>query len=452
MDKAPPITRDDIDLRKGLYGIGDATRAAAQRYAPALRDALEAAYRDYNAGMAKSATYASTVATQGDALARVLCQHIQSLLSGDLGPEYLETLQRTARFEHETLFGSRAHTVLVMLALRILLPEIGRRNRFSGPAAAREAVKLVELLLFDLNLTIGGVQNLRHEAAAEQGAAVARRMSAFEAEMATASEGLRAIATKVQAATKAMHDAMRTTHDSMQDAEVAWSTVKQLAVESADATEALRHAATTISTLAGKGARLGQQTADTAAQTDAVATDFQHKIVGIDTIVATITAIAEQTNLLALNATIEAARAGDAGRGFAVVASEVKSLAGEVTKATDMIGSRIEEAIKGSARLAEPISAITSALADMGGVTHEIATSAEGQISATDDAAHRAAHTLSAIDRVMESSDRAKHAVASLEAASAVLAEGATAIEKLAQSVNGGVEAFLKEMAARKAA
>jgi methyl-accepting chemotaxis protein len=452
VDKAAPITRDDIDLRKGLYGIGDATREVARRYAPSLKGALEAAYRDYNAGMARSATYAGTVAAQGDDLARTLCGHIQTLFSGHLDADYLEALRTTARFEHATLFGSRAHTVLVMLALRILLPEIGRRNRFSGPAAAREAVKLVELLLFDLNLTIGGVQNLRREEAEERSVAVASQMRAFEREMETASEGMRGIAAAVQSATNALQEAMRTTQESMQDAESAWTTVKELAVESADATEALRHAATTISTLAGKGAKLGQTTAETAAQTNAVATEFQQRIVGIDTIVATINGIAGQTNLLALNATIEAARAGDAGRGFAVVASEVKSLAGEVTKATDMIGGRIDEAVKGSAALAEPIGAITAALADMGGVSSEIAASAEGQISATDDAAHRAARTLSAIERVMESSERAKRAVASLESASAVLAEGAAAIEKLAQSVNGGVDAFLSDIASRKAA
>ena len=61
----------------------------------------------------------------------------------------------------------------------------------------------------------------------------------------------------------------------------------------------------------------------------------------MNTIVDVINDIAGQINLLALNATIESARAGEAGKGFAVVASEVKSLANQVSGATDKISDEI---------------------------------------------------------------------------------------------------------------
>ena len=61
----------------------------------------------------------------------------------------------------------------------------------------------------------------------------------------------------------------------------------------------------------------------------------------IGDLVEVIETIAAQASFLALNATLEAARAGQAGKSFTVVALEVKSLAAQMTEASEGMSERV---------------------------------------------------------------------------------------------------------------
>jgi methyl-accepting chemotaxis protein len=118
-------------------------------------------------------------------------------------------------------------------------------------------------------------------------------------------------------------------------------------------------------------------------QTSAIASGLTTSAQKIGEIVTLIDTIASQTNLLALNATIEAARAGEAGRGFAVVAAEVKGLATQTAKATEEIGSQIEQTQIATRQVVDAIDLITSTVVKINEISVAISAAIEEQSAVT---------------------------------------------------------------------
>ena len=95
----------------------------------------------------------------------------------------------------------------------------------------------------------------------------------------------------------------------------------------ATAAEALNATSQEIGRQAQAGSATVEEAVSETRRTTEVVNGLAESSSRIGEVITLIQGIAEQTNLLALNATIEAARAGEAGKGFDVVAAEVKNLA-----------------------------------------------------------------------------------------------------------------------------
>jgi methyl-accepting chemotaxis protein len=150
----------------------------------------------------------------------------------------------------------------------------------------------------------------------------------------------------------------------------------QASSEQAASLEETSASGVSLASMTKKNVQHTQRASESVLETDRqlkVANETLEKMVGsmqeingsskkISRIIRVIDEIAFQTNILALNAAVEAARAGEAGMGFAVVADEVRNLAQRCAQAAQDTAGLIEESIQTANEGSEKLNRVVAAI------------------------------------------------------------------------------------------
>ncbi len=356
---------------------------------------------------------------------------------GELGPDYLSSLEAVTSIAQGSTFGARAHVIMVLQVLRIVLPRLGMRHRLSGRRVAEEALAICQLLLLDLTLAVGNQPEPSGRSGRRARTPRLCRGRCLPGRHGSPVGLARRCRPRRQRRDQRLVGAADAARNGAGASQQAWTQIQDLAGGSAEVASRLREAAETIADLAGRGALLGTQTRSEADQSSAAARQFVDELGRIGHVASTIDAIAAQTNLLALNATIEAARAGETGAWLRHCrrGGEGPGRRGLQGGGPDRLEHPRHHAFgRGAGRADLADRGIAACLA---GMSTSIAQATRGPDQRDAGLAERADQTLTAVRDVAEVTQNTRIALSELDTAAMQLATGASDIEDIAQRLGG---------------
>ncbi|WP_343865470.1 methyl-accepting chemotaxis protein [Caenispirillum bisanense] len=216
----------------------------------------------------------------------------------------------------------------------------------------------------------------------------------------------------------------------------------------ASAAEELSASITEIGRQVNHSSAISRAAADEAKRTNDIVQGLARSAERIGEVVSLINDIADQTNLLALNATIEAARAGEAGKGFAVVANEVKSLAGQVGRATEEISQQIAQVQTETTTAVSAIQTIVRTIEEVNEVASAIAAAVEQQNAATHEISRNVQEAAAGSQEVSRNIVGVTHAANETGSAASQVLSASEQMSQQADRLNSLVSRFLNDVRA----
>jgi methyl-accepting chemotaxis protein len=310
----------------------------------------------------------------------------------------------------------------------------------SDPIKMKRVVQTIsQLEAFEIELVVAMMSHLD---ARDEQSRLARHSEEFEhkviatvTEIATSSAQLRA---QAETASDESRDMLKRSTD------VASATSQSTAVmrETARLTAQLSRVIDGTYNGIGRAAKDAANAADQSETTMNTVTTLAQNAKEIESVLSLIKNIAGQTNLLALNATIEAARAGEAGRGFSVVAQEVKSLAGQVAKATDEITRQIAAVQIGSEKAVIATRSVGERVAHIHGSASEMQSAISSQMSSVVAISTAVEETTSSADDIAVNINSVRAAAERMASTMAGINSGTVSVDTMLAKLRTDLDLF----------
>jgi methyl-accepting chemotaxis protein len=284
---------------------------------------------------------------------------------------------------------------------------------------------------------------LKAKAAADQKAALNRMADEFEQSVGGVVNLVAASATEMQQSAQTLSAAAEETNRQTTAVSAATTQTSANVQIVASAAEELSSSINEISSQVQGSNQATLEAVEQVEKTSGAMNNLHKVAQNVGEVVELIRDIANQTNLLALNATIEAARAGDAGKGFAVVAGEVKTLAAQVSNATNDISGRIKDIQDAANDARSAIDLISKSITNVNQISGVIASAVVEQQAATQEIAGNVQQASSGVDEVSSNMSGVAQASNEVGSASSQMLGASKELSVQAEKLRSEVSNFL---------
>lgn len=338
---------------------------------------------------------------------------------------------------------TRMTGVMARLAGGKLDTEIPSLNRGDEVGAMARAVQVFRENALRVQAMEGEQAVLKQKAEDDRKAVMSRVADGFEQAIGKIVEAVSSASTEIELAAGSLTKTAETNRKLTAAAASASDSSSANVQSAASASEEMASSVTEIGRQVQQSEKITHAAVRQAERTNERISELSQAAGRIGEVVKMIAAVAEQTNLLALNATIEAARAGDAGRGFAVVASEVKALAAQTAKATEEIGTQINQMQSATQQSVSAIKEISTTIGQISEISTVIAAAVEEQGAATQEIARNVQQAAQGTIQVGDSIADVGRGAANTEAAAEQVHGFARALSNEGNHLKHEVEKFL---------